>query len=138
MSVDIFILSNRTLPDTATWQKAIDEQGHDLILHADISLATHTGFLPAVTGEDETGFECSAMPIDEIREMFPDADLGGSWSNALVIYYGGDVAEGYAANVSAAAYAKATGGVVFDPQGGSVYSEADSLKDITYFKSQMG
>jgi hypothetical protein len=138
MSLDLYVLSREPLPDTAAWQEAIAAEGYPIRLSASMPISALGGFLPVALGDDETGFECSLIDVSDVIETYPENGLeGGEWQSALVFYFGADAAEGYAANAAAAAYAKATNGVVFDPQAGEVMTDEDSRKEIEGFRLMM-
>jgi hypothetical protein len=55
-----------------------------------------------------------------MRRVTADFDFGRRWTQALAFRFGGDYYALWGAYAAAAAYAKATGGVVFDGESGEV------------------
>jgi hypothetical protein len=138
MSLDLYVLSKKPLADTTAWQDAITAEGYAMRLPVSMPVSALGGFLPVTLGDDETGFECSLTEVADVIETYPDKGLEeGEWQSALVFYWGGDAAEGYAANIAAAAYARATEGIVFDPQAGAVMTAEDSRRTIEDFRQIM-
>jgi len=77
-----------------------------------------------------TGFECYYCDFQEILTDHPDIRFGRSWSNCLIFRWGSDLDECIAAYASAAAYAKASDGILFDPQDSSLMSWQEALAEI--------
>jgi hypothetical protein len=122
MSVELMVLSERRVASMPDWQQAIDMEGLSVTLAADASIEMLDGFLPVRSSDTQTGFECDHCEVEEILTLYPNVNFGRRWSYGLVFRWGGDLDACLAASISAAAYAKASGGVVFDPQEGSVTS----------------
>lgn len=122
MSIVIVAFSDRPLADTAEWQRALDAEGFALKLDASVVLGEASGFFPAHLGEQLTGFEVDHENAAEMIAEYPNFDFGHAWTHALSFRVGGDFTELYAANMAAAAYARATGGVVWDGESGEVMS----------------
>ena len=55
-----------------------------------------------------------------MAQVFADIDFGRRWTQALAFRFGGDYHALWGAFAAAAAYARATGGVVFDGESGEV------------------
>lgn len=124
MSIEIFALSDRRLGSIAEWQQAINAAGFDLRLDTSRSFENLSGHLPAYRGEQHAGFECDHWdPLDVMDEETngADIDFGRRWTQALAFRFGGDYHALWGAYVAAAAYAKATDGVVFDGESGEVF-----------------
>ena len=122
MSIEISVLSDRQLASTAEWQQAIEAEGFPLRLDPTVKLDEARGFFPAHFGEKPTGFECYRDDPIEMIESYPDIDFGHRWAYALGLRIGGDYDELRAAFMAATAYARATGGVVWDGESGEVMS----------------
>jgi hypothetical protein len=122
MSIEIFVLSDRRLVSMAEWQHAIDAEGLDLQLDASRPFEQLSGHLPAHRGEQHAGFECDHWdPADVMdEENCADIDFGHRWTQALAFRFGGDFHALWGAYAAAAAYAKATEGVLFDGESGEV------------------
>jgi len=79
--------------------------------------------LSAHRGEQHAGFVCDQWdPVDVMDEetSSADIDLGRHWRQALAFRFGGDFHALWGAHAAAAAYAKATDGIVFDGESGEV------------------
>ena len=122
MSIEISVLSDRQLASTAEWQQAIEAEGFPLRLDQTVKLDEASGFFPAHFGEKLTGFECSHDDAAEMIDSYSDIDFGRRWAHALGLRLGGDYDELRAAFMAATAYARATGGVVWDGESGEVMS----------------
>lgn len=127
MSVEIYVLSDNRLADIADWQAAITMTGYDLILSSAVAIDSHSGFLPAAFRGQETGFECDRDDAAEIIAGYPQIDFGRPWKHLLAFRWGGDITEGLAGYLAASAYAKATDGVIFDPQDGTILSPEEGF-----------
>jgi hypothetical protein len=121
MSVDLYALSDRRLVSVAEWQQAIDGERSALVMPTDTSIDELDGFLPVRWNGMPTGFECLHVPGRAVFESRSTIDFGREWTHALA-FYTKEFAELLVAYVAAAAYAKAAGGVVFDPQQSLVMS----------------
>jgi len=133
MSLEFSVLSDRRLTTTAEWQQAIDAEGFPLRLDPACVLAEANGFFPAHFGDKLTGFECSHDDAGQLIDEYSDIDFGRRWAYALGLRIMGDFDELRAAFMAAAAYARATGGVVWDGESGEVMSPdraAEVARDI--------
>jgi hypothetical protein len=130
MSLEFSVLSDRRLGSTAEWQQAIDAEGFPLRLDPACVLAEASGFFPAHFGEKLTGFECYHDDAAEMIASYPDIDFGRPWAHALGLRIIGDENELRAAFMAATAYARATGGVVWDGESGEVMSP-DRAAEVT-------
>jgi hypothetical protein len=115
MSMEIHCLSDRQLNSMADWQHAIDAEGVALGLSTAHPFHSLKGFVPARSGEKESGFECYHDDAPELLVAYESVDFGHPWKFALSFRWGGNLEACLAAYQAAAAYAKATGRVVFDP-----------------------
>jgi hypothetical protein len=140
MSLEFSVLSGRRLASTAEWQQAIDAGGFPLRLDPQCALAETSGFFPAHFGDKLTGFECYHDDANEMMDSYGDIDFGRRWTHALGFRIIGNYDELRAMFMAATAYARATGGVVWDGESGEVMSpdraaqvarqiEADAPKD---------
>ena len=114
MSMETYVLSNKQLSSMTEWQGAIDAAGFRLTLSTERPLSELTGFLPVRVSDVETGFECSHWDPQAIADCGPEPRMNRNWQYCLAFRWGGDLRALLAASMAAAAYAAATGGVVFD------------------------
>lgn len=122
MSIEIFALSDRPLVSIAAWQRAIDREGFDLRLDTARLLPALSGHLPAHRGAQQAGFECNHVDFAEVVESFPRIEFGHRWPHALAFRCGGNMVALWGAFAAAAAYARATDGIVLDGESGEVLS----------------
>jgi hypothetical protein len=137
MSLHAYVLSNSRLASLAEWQRAIDSEGLNVTLSSDTSIDELRGFLPVRFDAVDTGFECDHRDADKVVDLYHQFDFGRRWSYCLSFRCRGDVDEWLAANGAAVAYAKATGGIVFDPQQGLLMSPQQALAALRELKQQL-
>ena len=116
------------------WQDAIDSEGFALKLSQDVEFDEVRGFLPALLADIQSGFECYHDDSRELMETYadtPNLEFGRLWKHALSFRWGSLPHEGIAAFMAATAYARATGGVVFDPQDGNIMTPTES-REVAY------
>jgi hypothetical protein len=121
MSMEVHVFSNERLPSTAAWQSAIDAQGFDLKLDREVEFEFSIGFLPALLYGKQSGFECFHDPFDDLKETYADLPYFKScpdWNYVLSFRWGSIAHEGVSIFMAAIAYAKATDGVIYEPQEG--------------------
>jgi hypothetical protein len=136
MSMEIHVLSDRRLASLVEWQRAIDAAGLALTLSTDASIEELRGFLPVRAGDAATGFECFHRDGAEVTKSYGTVDFGREWRHALEFYWQG-FDEGLTAYLAAAAYAKATDGVVFDPQDDVVMSPQRAFEVAEQMKADI-
>jgi hypothetical protein len=130
MSIEIFVFSDRTLGSIEEWQQAIDREGFDLKLDTSRTFDALRRHLPAHRGEQHAGFECDHWDPADILDACDDIDFGRRWTKCLAFRFGGDFYALWGANAAAAAYARATDGVVFDSESGEVW-QPDRAVELT-------
>ena len=144
MSIEIFVMSDRRLGSIAEWQKAIEQEGFNLRLDASRPLEAIGGHLPALRtssmtlpsfGSEPAGFECDhSDPADLLDDDdLADIDFHRRWSQTLAFRFGGDFLALWGAFAAATAYARATGGVVFDGEAREVLTPdkaAEIVRDV--------
>jgi len=132
MSIEIFVMSDRRLGSIAEWQKAIEQEGFALRLDASRPFETLSGHLPAWRGSVPAGFECNHWDPAELLDddNLADIDFGRRWTQTLAFRFGGDFLALWGAFAAATAYARATGGVVFDGEAGEIFT-ADTAAEVT-------
>lgn len=131
MSMELHVLSDKQVTSIAEWQRAIDAERFPLRLVADINVAAVDGFLPATLDGRETGFECFHDDASETMKDLGVSSFDHAWRFALGLrWLGSRIDELYAAWMAAAAYAEATGGVIFDHEEGKVLSPRQARASI--------
>jgi hypothetical protein len=127
---EIFVFSDRPLVSIAEWQQAIDKEGFALRLSTERPFHSLSGHLPAQLGSDDASFECNQAESAEFMARYPDVDFGHAWKFGLAFRSGPDLKSNVASWIGAVVFAKATGGKVFDPQGGKLYMPEEVLSSL--------
>jgi hypothetical protein len=128
MSTEIYALSDRRLASVDEWQQAIVREGFDLRLYDSRPFAALGGRLPAHRGGRHAGFECNHSSAAELIDGYRNIHFGRPWTQALAFRVGADLDALWGALGAAAAYARATDGVVFDPVAGEVLPTASAIE----------
>jgi hypothetical protein len=137
MAMELFVLSDTQLKSIAEWQAAIDGEAYPLQLRDTTPIGTLKGFLPVQLRDAKTGFECSHWSADKFIRSMPDVNFGRNWKHVLTFRWGGDLNQVQAAWMAAAAYAKATDGVVFDEEERKVRSAVDAREVVQEIERNM-
>lgn len=122
MSMELFVLSDMRLASIDAWQQAIDAGGFPLRLSSDRPFEKLRGVLPARLNDRQTAFECGHWDLGDLVETYVDIDFGHRWKCVLSFRWGSNVYDGIAAYMAGSAYARASGGVVFDCEEGKIIS----------------
>jgi hypothetical protein len=130
MSIGVFVLSDSELRSIADWQNAIRAEEFPLHLSTDVQFEAVHGFLPVHLADKRTGFECYHDDSLALMSVYDSIDFGRGWTKALGFRFSGDFNELLAGWMAATAYARATDGVVFDPQESKVLTPQQAL-DVT-------
>ncbi|HEY1980930.1 MAG TPA: hypothetical protein VGH13_12670 [Xanthobacteraceae bacterium] len=130
MSMEICILSDTQLSSISEWQRAIDAEGFALRLSHDEPFTEINGFLPSILRDKKTGFECYHVDPRELVDTYDNVQFGREWKYALELVWGGDFIEMQAACMAATAYARATSGIVFDPQASRLLTPSQGVKVV--------
>ena len=128
MSIEVYALSDRSLASIADWQQAINREGFDLWLYDPRPFEALSGHLPAHRGGRHAGFACDHWNAAELIDGCRNIDFGHRWTRALAFRVGADFDAMWGAFAAAAAYARATDGVVFDPIAGEVLPPARAVE----------
>jgi hypothetical protein len=130
VAIEIFVLSERRLHSIKEWQQAIDAEKLPLRLLANDPLENVQGFLPVRLEGDDSGFECYHDDAAKVMGGEIDLDFGRHWPFALGFRIIGDFAELRSAWMAATAYARASGGIVFDSSDDKIYNPAESREAV--------
>ena len=132
MSMELYILSDTRLASIAEWQRAIDAEGFALRLSAAVPFDQLSGGLAAMLGEKRTGFECDHWDAAVVMEEAPEIEFGHPWKYALAFrWLGMEFEQGDAVCMAAAAYARATGGVILECESGELIGPA-RMKELIH------
>jgi hypothetical protein len=137
MSMQISVLSDRQLNSVAEWQQAIDAESFPLRMSYDRPLVQLGGFMPAYLGKRRTGFDCRQRSARDITVVYPKINFGHAWKYGMAFIWGADIDELQAVWMAAAAYARATEGVVFDEQEGKVLGPEEAIQVVRDIEQNM-
>ncbi|WP_031337734.1 hypothetical protein [Rhodopseudomonas sp. B29] len=124
MSMEMYVFSDRRLESIEAWQQAIDAAGDPLQLSTERPFAELGGALPVMLRDRPTAFECDHWDAAELMADLPHITFDHPWRDVLAFRWGADFDVGAAAYWVPAAYAEATGGVIFDDEEGRLISPA--------------
>ncbi len=130
MSMEICVLSDTKLNSISEWQQAIDVEGFALQLSRDGQFTELNGFLPSILRDKQTGFECYHVSPRELFDTYDNIQFGREWKYALELVWGGNFTEMQAACMAATAYARATSGIVFDPQASQLLTASQAFEVV--------
>lgn len=130
MSMELYVICRKPIVSTDNLQSSIHDLGFDLKINTQRNVDESSGHLSAEWKAREAGFELSPFPPEELSETYPESDFGGVWPHGYVFYFG-TLAGCVSASIAAAALARATDGIVFDPQENAVMSADDAAAFAT-------
>jgi hypothetical protein len=130
MSIEISVLSDARLSSIAEWQKAIDAERFPLLLPRGDELDGSGGSLIVELRDRATSIEYRFEDFQRLKDTHRNVDFGRDWKRVLAIPWIHGFDGLTAAWMVATAYARTTGGVVFDPQESKVFDPAEALKII--------
>lgn len=122
MSMSLYILSDGKLSSMGAWQQAIDTEGFPIRLPLRLPMSQAIGVLAIKYRDQGTAFEYRPRAAGDVMTEMKHIDFGRRWKFAFELIWGGDVNAGISAFAAAAAYARATGGVVLDCEQGKIIS----------------
>jgi|SRR5580693_1360315 hypothetical protein len=137
MAMELFVLSDTQLNSMDEWQAAIDRERFPLRLNNKTPISALKGFLPASLRGNATGFECGHSPVEVFVRGRPRASFDRAWRYVLTFRWGGDFRELESAWMAATAYAKATGGVIFDDEEGKTHTVAEACEIVQDIERSM-
>jgi hypothetical protein len=137
MTMSLYVFSDKQVKSVAEWQAAIDREGYPLQLRPDMIFEQLSGFFPMHLRGELTGFECYHEDLPDVKEdVIPDIDLGHEWKFVLgFVWLGSKWNELVTAWMAATAYAQATDGIIFDGEGGRLYTPAEARALVAHYES---
>jgi hypothetical protein len=139
MSIEIFVLSDSRLSSIEEWQNAVDVEGFSLRLSNE-PLETSGGSLTVQLNHESTSLEYRFEEFAELKEFYKKVNFGQDWKYLLTLPWIIGFDGLAAAWMAATAYARATSGVVFDPQEGKLFDPDRALevaRDIEKSRPEM-
>ncbi len=128
MSFDLDVFLERSkLPAFDEWAEAIRKEGFPLAFPEPVDLTKHTGFLPAVLGDEESGFEFFVSDLDELDGLPEEARALVPAADAVASFSCHEMQECLAAAVAAAVLARLTSGLFLDPQGSGFFQGQEAI-----------
>jgi len=137
MSMELHVFSAQPLDSVAAWQRAIDAEGFALQLSAERPFQAVKGFLPAQSGGEATGFECYHDDPRDLAAGYHDVDFDHSWMCVLTFRWGSNLFGCLAACMATAAYAKATSGIVFDPDSSEILTSQQAIERARQMEQEL-
>lgn len=130
MSMEMMVFSDRQLSSKSDWQDAIASEGLSVTILTELPVSELEGFVPVRSNDAMTGFECFHSDAREVFQQYAGMNFGRSWLKCLTFRWGSDLDECLAAYAAAASYAKASNGILFDPQESTLMSWQETLAEI--------
>jgi hypothetical protein len=128
MSMEICVLSDVRLASIAEWQTSIEAESFPLRLPREKPLSkSDGGNLRVQLRDKETMIEYSVVEFSELEEMYRNVNFGRVWTYVIAFIWSSAFAEEIAAWMAATAYARATGGFVFDEGEGKLLTPTEAL-----------
>jgi hypothetical protein len=112
----------------AEWQKAIDIEGFALRLSSNRPFDELSGHLPVQLDGEDVWFECDHFDAAELMAHWSEVDFGHAWKFVLAFRIGASFKALLGAWIAATAYARATGGTVFDETDANFYPPDEALR----------
>jgi hypothetical protein len=128
MAMEIFVFSDSQIGSMVEWQEAVEAEGFALRLSTDRPFNDLNGHLPAQLNGEDVWFECDHFDLAELIAHYSDVDFGHPWEFVLAFRIGASFKALLGAWIAATAYAKATGGTVFDETDAKLYPLDEALK----------
>jgi hypothetical protein len=129
MSMEICVLSDVRLSSIAEWQTSIETDSLPLRLPREKPLVeSGGGNLRAQLRDKETMIEYSAVDFSELKQTYGNVDFGREWRYVIAFIWSSDFDEELAAWMAATAYARASGGIVFDEHEGKLLTPEESIQ----------
>jgi hypothetical protein len=144
MSMEAYALCRRPLASVSEWQGGLDALGFDLQLRSERIPPALSGHLPAMRRGRGSGFECSIIPLSELRDCYRDIDFGDAWSCAYAFYFG-TLSEAIGALMAVAACLTVVGGLASYPEDNrlltadqAIQYARDTIPGIEDLEEQLG
>lgn len=130
MSIEISVLSDSRLGSIAEWQKAIDAEGFPLRLPQGDELDEQGGSFVVELRGQATNIEYRFENFHRLKDFYRNVNFGHDWKHVVAIPWIHGFDGLTAAWMAATSYARATGGVVFDPQESKFFNPAEALEVV--------
>lgn len=129
MSMEICVLSDVRIASISEWQTSIETDSFPLRLPREKQLAeSGGGNLRAQLRDKETMIEYSAVDFSELKQTYGNVNFGREWRYVIAFIWSSDFDEELAAWMAATAYARASGGIVFDEHEGKLHTPEESVQ----------
>jgi hypothetical protein len=127
--VEFCVLTDSLLGSTDEWQLAIEAAGFPLRISDEGRISRDGGTLVARLRDQATIFQYWIEDPSDVMNAYPKVKFGHHWKYAVAFPYIREFAELTSAWMAAAAYARATAGVVFDEQAGRVFGRDELVEE---------
>ena len=129
MSTEICVLSDVRLASIAEWQASIKIEDFPLRLPEGEPLAGAAGGnLLTQLRDKQTIIEYSVVDFSELKLTYKNVNFGHDWKYVIAFTWSSDFDEELVAWMAATAYARATGGVIFDEHEGKLHTPEESVQ----------
>jgi hypothetical protein len=127
--MEICVLSDVTLASIAEWQASIENEDFPLRLPEGEPLAVAAGGNLLIQLRDkQTMIEYSVVDFNELKLTYKNVNFGHDWKYVIGFTWASDFDEELGAWMAATAYARATGGIVFDEHEGNLLTPEESVR----------
>jgi len=130
MSIQICVFSDSHLNSIGDWQQSIDAEGFPLRLSSGQPFDRHSGTFTARLRENPVSFQCRMRKAGGMFRFYKEIKFGHDWTYVLALPWISGFDGLDAAWMAATAYARATSGVVFDPQESKLFDPTEARKAI--------
>jgi len=135
VSVDLFVfLQQDALPTVQQWQNQLDSIALDLVLDRSITVADHSGYLPATLEGSQSGFEFYTGAVPDLFEAELPAEASKCDLVANFVTHS-DLVELKSAMIAAVALASAANGFIFDEATQGIASVSQLLAEAATIES---
>lgn len=115
MAMELFVFSDRQLQTISEWNRALFEIGFDVVIEETGKIAELSGHQPTKLRGRDVWIEYDHFdPTEFFEELKEGVKKERDWRYLLAFRWGSDIYAHSAVFMAAAAYAKATEGVVLD------------------------
>jgi hypothetical protein len=130
MSTQICVFSDSQLSSIGHWQRSIDAEGFLLRFSSSQTFDKHGGTLTALLREEPVSIQYRMRRAVDMIKFYTEINFVHDWKYVLALPWISGCDELDAAWIAATAYARATSGVVFDPQESKLFDPEEARKVI--------
>jgi hypothetical protein len=128
MSMEIYLLTDATVPTTQAWQSAIDALGFDVRFVDEVSLEADEIRLRAECKGKPVLMELERVSLARVRDTFPDVAFPDHVSCVHALYWSKTLEGGLAGYQAAAAYLGLVKGLMIDTEEGKLKTPESAIE----------